>query len=193
MNVDRAISGELEAGSCPHMAVLLKSGDELPRVLASFYALGATRNGWLVHRSLPGQADRDRSDLQAQGLQLERLEEDGRLVVVEFDPSEPPERSTDPWSAKLDEALENGFTALWYSRFAIGADPEEYAGVVPFERAWDAAFRDRPVVTLCPYVVELLDGPGVLDRIADVSSFHDGVLMPAAEDYMVLPRAGVAV
>ena len=65
--------------------------------------------------------------------------------------------------------------------------------MVPFERPWDAAFRDRPVVTLCPYVVELFDGPGVLERIADVSSFHDGVLMPAPDDHMVLPRAGVAV
>ena len=82
MNVDRAITGELEPGSCPHMAVLLKSAHQLPRALASFYALGATR---------------------------------------------------------------------------------------------------------------LLDGPSVLDRIADVSPFHDGVLMPAGEDYAVLPRAEVAV
>ena len=38
------------------------------------------------------------------------------------------------------------------------------------------------------YIVEHLDAPTALDRIGEDSSFHDGVLMPAGENYAVLPR-----
>jgi hypothetical protein len=41
-----AVEPRLDGGSCPHMAVVLRSGRELPAVLASFYALGARRGGW---------------------------------------------------------------------------------------------------------------------------------------------------
>ncbi len=58
--IEGLVDPQVGADSCPHLAVLLKSYDELPQVLASFYALGAKRNGWLAHRSLPGESDMDR-------------------------------------------------------------------------------------------------------------------------------------
>ena len=56
---ENALAPAVENGSC-HLAVLLKTDAELYSVLASFYALGAKRNGWLAHRALMGEADRDR-------------------------------------------------------------------------------------------------------------------------------------
>ena len=48
------------------------------------------------------------------------------------------------------------------------------------EHAWEEHFRDRPVVTLCPYVVGGLDAPAALGRLADLGAgHHDGVLVPS--------------
>ena len=47
-----SLDEHLEADACPHLAVFLRSADELPDVLASFYSLGIRRGGWLAHRSL---------------------------------------------------------------------------------------------------------------------------------------------
>jgi hypothetical protein len=48
------------------------------------------------------------------------------------------------------------------------------------EHAWEEHFRDRPVVTLCPYVVGGLDAPAALGRLAELGvGHHDGVLVPS--------------
>jgi hypothetical protein len=46
------------------------------------------------------------------------------------------------------------------------------------ERAWEEHFKDRPVVTLCPYVVGSLDAPAGLERLSRLGEGHDGVLVP---------------
>jgi hypothetical protein len=178
--LERVLAPPLEGGSCPHLAVLLKREDDLYPVLASFYALGAKREGWLAHRSVEGEGERDRERLARAGLDVGALETNERLAVVEFDPAEDPAASPEPWRRALDEALARGLTGLWYSRFAGGPDDEQFAGVAAFERAWDDAFRGRPFVTLCPYVVGELSGTAALDRLDGVSGFHDGVLVPGA-------------
>jgi hypothetical protein len=179
--LEPVLASSLEGGSCPHLAVLLKREDDLHPVLASFYALGAKRDGWLAHRSVQGEAERDRERLAGAGLDVEALEAEERLAVVEFDPAENPAVSPEPWRRALDKALDRGLTGLWYSRFAVGPDDGQFAGVAAFERAWDEAFRDRPVVTLCPYVVGELSASGALDRLDGVASFHEGVLVPSGE------------
>ena len=68
------------------MAVVLRSGRELPAVLVSFYALGARRGGWVVHHAMPGECGRDRERLTAGGLDVDGLEATRSLVVFEFDP-----------------------------------------------------------------------------------------------------------
>ena len=79
-----AVEPRLDGGSCPHMAVVLRSGRELPAVLVSFYALGARRRGWVVHHAVPTQCDRDRERLTAAGLDVAGLEAAGepRLLRV---------------------------------------------------------------------------------------------------------------
>jgi len=94
-----ALRLSLDGESCPHVAVLLRTEDELVPVLASFYALGVRRNGWLVHRSVAGEEDADRERLAAAGLDVRGLEAAGRLDIVGFDPQEPPERSTERWES----------------------------------------------------------------------------------------------
>ena len=171
---------QVGAGSCPHLAVLLKSHDELPAVLASFYALGAKRNGWLAHRSLPGQAELDRQRLSEAGLRVEELEEEGRLEMMEIDPEGPAENSTQRLEEALDRALERGFSAAWYARFAVGPDESAHTAFRPFEDAWDRAFNGRKVVTLCPFVIGELDASTALERMDWLSELHDSVLLPGA-------------
>ena len=172
---DATLQHTVDGAGCPHMAVLLETEAELPAVLASFYRLGARRNGWLVHRYLPGQEERDRAALSENGLEVGALEAAGRLQIVEFDVDEDPAHWADPWSAKLDRALEAGFDALWYSRFAVGPQ-HSFETAAIFDRVWDRMFAGRPAITLCPYIVGALS-PGERDEhAAQVSEFHDSVL-----------------
>ena len=59
------------------------------------------------------------------------------------------------------------------------------------ERVWHRTFRERPVVTLCPYIVGELDGAGAIDTLGRVSEMHTGVLVPDRGDgYSVLRPGG---
>jgi hypothetical protein len=168
-----AVEPRVDGGSCPHMAVVLRSGRELPAVLVSFYALGARRGGWVVHHAVPTQCDRDRERLTAAGLDVGGLEAAGSLVLFEFDPAEAPEAAAERFEPLLADALARGHSALWYSRFPIGPGATEFAGATAYDRAWDARFRGRPVITLCPYV---LAGEDAGERIAHLGEWHDAVL-----------------
>jgi hypothetical protein len=189
---DDTLTATLERGSCPHMAVLLRDEDELPAVLASFYALGAKRGALCVHRAWIGERETARERFAAVGLDVDGLEAAGVLEVVEFDPDESPEASAAHWRERLDAALSEGFTALWYARFAAGADEELYRSVDAYERAWEEAFHGLPVVTLCPYVVGALHAVSALSRLAEVTEMHDGVLVPAASGGFALVERAVA-
>ncbi|HEX5782492.1 MAG TPA: hypothetical protein VFX80_11250, partial [Solirubrobacteraceae bacterium] len=90
-----AIDQHLDAEACPHLAVFLRSADELPGVLVSFYTLALRRGGWLAHRALPGEGDSEREMLTEAGLDVAELEADGRMVVVEMDFSAPAEGSAE--------------------------------------------------------------------------------------------------
>jgi hypothetical protein len=145
-----ALDQHLEAEACPHLAVFLRSADELPGVLVSFYSLGLRRGGWLAHRALPGDGARDRAMLTEAGLDVAGLEADGRMVVVEMDFDAPAEGSAEPWREALDAALERGCTGLWYGRAPVPA--EHLDGMLAVEREWHRFSRDRPVVTICPFI-----------------------------------------
>lgn len=167
--------------------MLLRSESELFPVLASFYALGAKRRGFLVHRAVRGASTEHRQRLEAAGLDVDALERNEQMTIVEFDPQEPPESSPQPWREVLERSLSNGYDALWYSRFAVGPGDEEYGNVLPFERAWSEYFVGQPVVTLCPYIVGALSGAHALERLSEVSSLHEGVLL-SGEDGLTLLR-----
>src|SRR3954454_24479218 len=104
------------------MAILLDSFDDVPPALASFYALGLRRNGWLFHRALPGQADADRAALTDAGLPVARLESEGRFEVWEQPISDPPETWPDPLIPVVEQKVADGFDAVWWSRFPVGPD-----------------------------------------------------------------------
>jgi hypothetical protein len=180
------LADHLEAEACPHIAVLLRSLDELPGVLASFFALGIRRGGWLAHRALPGQADHERALLTAAGLDVAGLERDGRMVIVEMDFSAPAEGSALPWREQLDAALARGHSGLWYGRFAVQRDNPAYKGMLAVEREWHRTFRDRPVVTLCPFIVDSADP---LATLGEVAESHTGVLVPDGAGYRMLRPA----
>ncbi|MDP8905524.1 MAG: MEDS domain-containing protein [Chloroflexota bacterium] len=161
---------------CEHIAALLKSVAEVPPVVASFLEVGAARNGWLVHGSLPGQADADRALLAAAGLDVVGLTARGQLEIMELDLTVAPADWVQPWSVLLDERLEAGFDALWFARFPIGPDESEIAAVLPFEDAWMRCFQGRRVVTLCPYIVGGIDAQRATSQLPHVASFHDRVV-----------------
>jgi MEDS: MEthanogen/methylotroph, DcmR Sensory domain len=176
-----SIERHLEAEACPHLAVFLRGPDELPTVLASFFALGIRRGGWLAHRALPGDTERERALLTKAGLDVARLETEGRMVIVEMDFSGPVEESAQPWLKQLDDALARGHTGLWYGRFPVGLNTPQHEAMLAVERVWHRTFRDRPVVTLCPFIVGELDGGDTIAAIGRVAEMHTGVLVPDAD------------
>jgi hypothetical protein len=171
------LAEHLEAEACPHLAVFLRAPEELPELLVSFYSLGVRRGGWLAHRALPGDAGHERRVLTDAGLGVAALEEAGRMVIVELDFDAPAEGSTDRWAAALDAALARGCTGLWYARFPVNPGDPGYEPVLGYEREWHRAFRDRPVVTICPFITDRPGESGTAAAVADVEESHTGVLV----------------
>jgi hypothetical protein len=157
---------------CPHLAMLLDSLDDLHRALAAFYALGAGRNGWMFHRSLPGHAATDRAGLERSGLDVASLEGEGRFSLSQAPVDERPERWAQPWLPVIDERLREGFDAVWWSRFPVGVIDPAFDLAVRYDAAWDAAMRGRRAVSLCVYVV----GDAADAATARLADIHDGLL-----------------
>jgi hypothetical protein len=176
-----SLAEHVEGEACPHLAVFLRTLDELPGVLASFYELGASRGGWLAHRALPDDAERERALLTEAGLDVAGLEAEDRMVIVEIDFTHPAEGSADPWRDELDDALARGCSGLWYGRFPVGLeDGPHFDRMLEFEREWHRMSRDRPVVTICPFIVGDAEPPGLRGQVAEM---HTGVLLPRAGGY----------
>ena len=175
-SIAQLVDPAVKRGECEHTAVLLRSAEELPPVLASFYSLGAARNGWLVHGSLPDESEQDRRRIGEAGFDVAGLEAAGRFAVIELDLTVSPEEWVEPWSSRLDEKLGAGFDAMWFARFPIGPTLDEVGDVLPFEAAWTRCFRSRRVVTLCPYIVGGLHEDRRERHRRQVSSEHDEVL-----------------
>jgi len=175
---DKEVGAAFESGACSHLAVVLRSEAEFAPVVASFYSLGAKRGAWLAHRAV--RVDDDRKALNDAGLDVDGLESEGRLVVEALDLDEPPDALPGRLEAGLNAALDRGLTGLWSSHTPVGPGPDSFELATAIEGAWEERFRGRPVVTLCPYVIEGLDGAGAVDRFAEVSELHEeGVLVPS--------------
>ena len=82
--------------------MLLSTAEEVAPTLASFYALGAKRNGWLFHRSLEGRADADRASLTEAGLDVASLEAEGRMVFREIDLSITVDDYVHAWEPEME-------------------------------------------------------------------------------------------
>ena len=171
--MDSALDSAFPGGACPHVAMFLSTTKEVAPTLASFYALGAKRNGWLFHRSLAGRADADRASLAAAGLDVAALEAAGRMVFREIDLDISVEDYVHAWEPELEAALAGGFDAAWWARFPIGPDASIIDRSVEYDRAWDEHFHDRPCVSLCLYIVGDLDRD---HRAAQIALTHDTVL-----------------
>jgi hypothetical protein len=168
-----SLDSAIAAGACPHLAMLLQRPDDVGPTLASFYALGAKRNGWLFHRALGRTADEDRQALTAAGLDVARLEAEGRMVVTQVELPITVDEYVRGWEPQLEAALARGFDAAWWARSPIGPDPGIIERSVAYDEAWDEHFHDRPCVSLCLFIVGDLDAPA-RERIA---AHHDQVLV----------------
>ena len=170
-----ALGDDVGRVSCPHMAMVLDSPQELHPALAAFYSLGASRNGWMLHRSLPGEGAADRAGLAAAGLDVEALEAAGRFTLTEVPVTEPPETWAQPFLPLIEKALGEGHEAVWWSRFPVGTAGREFDVAFEYDRAWDEALHGRRAVSLCLYVVGQLgaEPDAAAQRLAEI---HDGVL-----------------
>jgi hypothetical protein len=177
----------VEAQRCPHVAILLRSPAEIYRVQASFYALGLRRNGLVVHRSLPGRPDRDRTGLAREGLDVAAFEGAGRLVVDETPLTEPADTWAQRWTGTVEEALSNGFHSVWWTGFPIGSEDRFYRLALEYDRAWEASVARRRSVSLCLYIVEGLDEEERRARMDELASFHDAVLTSGADGVSLEP------
>jgi MEDS: MEthanogen/methylotroph, DcmR Sensory domain len=175
---DTALVAAVEREGCPHLAVLLRTPDELLPLLAAFYALGYRRNGWLVHRAPPAEQPTHRQALETAGLPVAELEAAGRMAIATMDPYAPAEPVAQAWSHELDAALARGLDAGWYARAATGPDAAEYDAIMVHEAAWEACFHGRPVVTLCPFIVGALEPDERALRADALAEVHDVLLVP---------------
>ena len=146
--IGAALAPEVDGGACPHFAVLLRSAEEFAPIVASFYSLGAKRRGWLVHRGV--RPDDDRQALAGAGLDVAGLEAERQFAIERLRLDEPPEDLPRRVAPAFDEALDRGLTALWSSHTPVAADPDSFAHAMSIERAWEEQFRDRPVSNPVP-------------------------------------------
>jgi hypothetical protein len=184
VDFERPTEDAFAAAGCPHMAILLDSTDDVAPALASFYGLGLRRNGWLFHRSLPGKADEDRQALAAAGLDVEALEESGRLEVCELPIKDPPETWAQPWVPVVDAHLAEGYEAVWWSRFPLGGDDDLFQLALRYDRYWDDCVRGRSAVSLCVYIVGDLPAEQRDRRESDLRSMHDATLRLGADRHL---------
>jgi hypothetical protein len=180
MDLETPLREQIDTGWCPHLAMLLRRREEVAPTLASFYALGAQRNGWLFHRSISGEADADRQALTDAGLDVAGLETQGRMKFGEITLDITPEQWVDFWTPELEAALGRGFDAAWWARFPIGPDEEIIARSVEYDRLWDERFHGRPCVSLCLFIVGDLEGPSEQTHVERLAQTHDAVLVPEA-------------
>ena len=171
--MDSALEQAIEPGECPHLAMLLSSPEAVAPTLASFYALGAKRNGWLFHRSRAGHSDDDRAALRAAGLDVDALEAAGRMVFSEISSGISVEDYVHAWEPELEAALARGYDAAWWARFPIGPDAEIIDRSVAYDAAWDAHFHGKPCVSLCLFIVGDVERD---HRTAQIAATHDAVL-----------------
>jgi len=169
---------ELGGASCPHMAILLDSMEEVAPALASFYSLGLRRNGWVFHRALPGQAGTDRAALEAEGLRVSELEREGRFELCELPISDPPEVWAEPYVPVVEEKLERGFDAVWWSRFPVGPDDKLFELALVYDRYWDSTFHaGGRAVSLCVYIVGGLPPSARRERADSLRELHDATFV----------------
>ena len=169
----RMLDSAFPTGACPHVAMLLSRPEEVAPTLASFYALGAKRNGWLYYRALAGRLEADRAALIAAGLDIPALEAEGRMACSEMSPDISVDEYVNGWDAEMSAALARGYDAAWCARFPVGPDARHVDRSLEYDRAWDAHAHDRRYVSLCIYIVGEVEHDR---REAQLRAIHDTVL-----------------
>jgi DNA-binding CsgD family transcriptional regulator len=184
--VESALDDVLGARQCPHLAMLLQNVQEVHVAQASFYGLGVRRNGWILHRSIPGRLEKDRDGLRSAGLDVDALVREGRMVIDETPIHEAPEDWAHRWAAVAEAALRRGFDALWWTGPPIAHTTEVYNLAVDYDRAWQRCIRGRPAVSLCLYLVDGLSEDERRARAEELGEFHDALLMSGPGGVTVL-------
>jgi hypothetical protein len=136
------------------------------------------------------QVEDDRRALTDTGLDVAGLESEARLVIEPINFEEPPDALPKRLEAGLDAALDQGLTGLWSSHSPVGPGADAFELAIAIERAWEERFDGRPVITLCPYVVEGLEAADAVDRFTAVSELHEeGVMVPSHRGLQSFKRA----
>jgi hypothetical protein len=177
---------------CPHLAILLRSAADVPAAQASFYALGVQRNGWVMHRAWPGEAERERIKLREAGLDVDDLEARGRLAIDETPLTEPPGRWAWTWLDTAQSALDRGFDAIWWTGYPIGPDEGPYRIGLAYDQEWERCFSGRPSVSLCLYIVEGLDEATRQQRAEELATIHDALIVPSGNGFSAVPTGSSA-
>jgi DNA-binding CsgD family transcriptional regulator len=166
--------------------MLLRSAREVYAAQAAFYGLAVRRNGWILHRSIPGRLEQDREGLRRAGLDVDGLEREGRMVIDEAPIHEPPESWAQRWVAVAEQALRRGFDAVWWTGPPIPPSDDVYALGLAYDRAWQRCIHGHPAVSLCLYIVEGLSEEERRRRAEELGHFHDALLLSGPGGVSVL-------
>jgi DNA-binding CsgD family transcriptional regulator len=184
--VELALEDALGSRKCPHLAMLLRSVQEVHVAQASFYGLALRRNGWVLHRSIPGRLETDREGLRSAGLDVDALVREGRMVIDETPIHEAPEDWAHRWAAVAEGALLRGFDAVWWTGPPIPPATDVYNVAAAYDRAWERCIHGRPAVSLCLYMVDGLSEDERRARADELGEFHDALLMSGPNGVSVL-------
>lgn len=168
--------------------MLLRNVQEVHVAQASFYGLGLRRNGWVLHRSIPGRLEKDREGLRRAGLDVDALVREGRMVIDETPIDEAPEDWAHRWAAVAEGALLRGFDAVWWTGPPIPSTTDGYNLAIAYDRAWERCIHGRPAVSLCLYMVGGLSEDERRARAEELGEFHDALLMSGPSGVSVLEK-----
>ena len=184
--MESALDGIFAVRKCPHLAMLLRSVQDVHLAQASFYGLALRRNGWILHRSVPGRLEDDRAGLRSAGLDVDALVSEGCMVIDETPIREAPEDWAHRWAAVAEAALLRGFDAVWWTGPPISPSADAYNLALAYDRAWERCIHGRPAVSLCLYIVDGLNEDERRARTVQLGDFHDALLMYGPRGVSVL-------
>jgi hypothetical protein len=190
VNLEEPLAEQIDAGWCPHLAMLLRTSQDVAPTLASFYSLGAKRGGWLFHRSFNGTTDADRLTLTNAGLDVAGLESSGRMAFGEVGPGITPQDWVGVWLPAFEAALARGFNSAWWARFPIGPDEGIIRRSEAYDRIWDESLHGRPCVSLCLFIVGDLEAAEQAGRVEFLQSTHDAVIVGRPDGAALLRTPG---
>ena len=153
-----------------HACHFYQSADELGEVLVPYFKAGLENNErclWVTAH--PYGNDRAASEMRVAMPDFDRRTAAGQIQIVDQDEwytklaALSTAEKVQCWLSQKEEALAQGYAGLRGSGNTSFLDEGSWDDFLVYERAVDDAFRDRRVLALCSYPINMCSGLAMLD------------------------------